>query len=150
MPGASWRQNVGTVCYGGDHEVDIVITGAEFLNEELEKAGDFEPEAILQILSDEKYKSIRNRAVARGNTVMAVDAAFGGIANVLRALKVATELAIKCFSENWSHSRFQGFGARGSHLPIRNSPEQDPWNRNRSWCLVVYYCLYHQSCPLPM
>ena len=100
VPGAlaGGRMSVPFAMAAINGEVDIVMSSAEFLNEELEKAGlDFEPEAILQILSDdEKYKSIRNRAVARGNTVMVVDAAFGGIAtNALRALKVANRVSDK-------------------------------------------------------
>jgi hypothetical protein len=73
-------------------EVENLMSSIEFLNEELEKDGlDFNPENILTILSDdEKYKSIRNRAATRANTIMGVDAALGSLfGNAMRAVRVA-------------------------------------------------------------
>lgn len=76
-------------------EVEVLMSSVEFLNEELQSAGmEFTPENILSVLTDdEKYKSIRNRAVARGNTIMAVDATLGSVAsNTLRVMRQAERI----------------------------------------------------------
>lgn len=73
-------------------EVESVMSSIEFLNEELQKEGlDFTPENILTILQDdEKYKSIRNRALTRKVTISMIDGTLGSLfSQALRAVRVA-------------------------------------------------------------
>ena len=90
VTGAGTSMPFAMAAAGG--EVENLMSSIEFLNEELEKDGlDFNPENILAVLSDdEKYKSIRNRAATRANTIMGVDAALGSLfGNAMRAVRVA-------------------------------------------------------------
>ena len=76
-------------------EVELISSSVEFLNEELKAQGlEFTEENIWAVISDdESYKKIRNRAISRGNSVMAVDAIFGSVGSgVLRGLRVANKI----------------------------------------------------------
>jgi hypothetical protein len=77
-------------------EIEVINSQTEFLKEELEKSGlEFNPEDILTVLTDEnKYKSIRNRSIARGDAISYVDAFFGSVlSGVFRSLKVADKIS---------------------------------------------------------
>lgn len=73
-------------------EVEGIMSSIEFLNEELQKEElDFTPENILAVLQDdEKYKSIRNRALSRKVTISTADAVLGSLfSQAFRAVRVA-------------------------------------------------------------
>jgi len=76
-------------------EVEVISSSVEFLNEELKAQGlEFTEENIWSVISDDDaYKRLRNRAISRGNSVMAVDAVFGSVGSgVLRGLRVANKI----------------------------------------------------------
>lgn len=76
-------------------EVEFLNSQIEFLKEEVESAGyEFTPEGVLAVLTnDEAYKRIRNKSVARKNSITAVDAAFGSImSGSFRALRAADKM----------------------------------------------------------
>ena len=83
---------------GAGAEVEGVMSSIEFLNEELQKEElDFTPENILAVLQDdEKYKSIRNRALTRKVTISTADAVLGSLfSQAFRAVRVAGKAGTK-------------------------------------------------------
>jgi hypothetical protein len=77
-------------------EVELMTSLTEFLKEEIDNKGmEFSPESVLAVLSDDDLaKSIRNRALARKNTIMTVDAVLGSfMARTFRAARVANKVS---------------------------------------------------------
>ena len=77
-------------------EVEALMSMSEFLNEEIANRGlEFSPQSVLAVLSDdEAAKSIRNRALARKNTIMAADAILGSFMNgAFRSLRAANRVS---------------------------------------------------------
>ena len=123
------RISVPSAMAAAGKEVEVLMSSIEFLNEELASASlDFTPENILSILSDdEKYRSIRNRAVSRGNTIMAVDAALGSVGtNVLRVLRKANRIGDVAVVGTQVSTDFVGGG--GGEMAAREmaGQKQDP------------------------
>lgn len=76
-------------------EVEFLNSQIDFLKEEVESAGyEFTPDGVLAVLTDdEAYKRIRNKSVARKNSITMVDAFFGSVmSSSLRAARVANKV----------------------------------------------------------
>ena len=76
-------------------EVEFLNSQIDFLKEEVESAGyEFTPDGVLAVLTDdEAYKRIRNKSVARKNSITMVDAFFGSVmSSSLRSARLANKV----------------------------------------------------------